>query len=198
MKQAARAFLALALVLVASAAFPADFLLDGRSLGSPEALACETSRVVRHQEVLEASGIVGLDFPSAECDVHIDGLPGLVPAGRSRLWFWKGRLIRMIVAFDRVPLTQAAAFRTALVDLYGHPDSQGNARSKIDTWHSQHTRLRVEWMERAEPHVAVYLVDEDAWAEYQRAREHAIGLARAVAKQRHGERKAKLQAGAPD
>jgi len=196
MKQAARAFLVLALSCGASVCFPGEFLLDGRALGATEALACDTSRVVRHQEVLEASGIVGLDFPSTVCDVNVAGLPGLVTSGRSRLWFWKGRLIRMIVAVDRVTGPQAAAFRSALVDRYGTPDSLAGARSRTDSWQSENGRLRVEWMERAEPQVAVYLVDEGAWAEYQKVREHASSTAKAMARRHHDDRSPKAHAAA--
>jgi hypothetical protein len=183
-KQAARAFLALGLATVLGPSFSADFLLHGRELGSSEASACETSRIVRHQEVLAAAGITGIEFPSTECDVDVAALGGTGSIGKSRLSFWKGRMIRMVVLFQNVGHAQALAIRAALADPYGSPHPESSSGS-AGVWHSGSGKLQIRWVDAAETHLAVYLVDQDGWREYERAREHASRLAITATRRRH-------------
>lgn len=165
----------------------AELQIKGLTLGLTEAQACRSSPVVRHQELLEAAGVTGFDFPATGCQLHFDSLAGIQPSGPARLLFWKGRLIRVIVEFEHLELAEAAALRVAFMDLHGKPVSRRSAPFRTDTWRTGKQKLELEWSDGLPTSVGVYMTDESAWAEYQRIQQRASNAVEALEKKRRSD-----------
>jgi hypothetical protein len=165
----------------------AEFQVKGLKLGLTEEQACGSSPVVRHQETLEATGVTGLDFPATGCQLNFDSVAGIRPSGPARLLFWKGRLIRVIVEFERLELSDAAALRVAFMDLHGKPASRRSPPFRTDIWRTGKQKLELEWSEGLPTNVGVYMTDELAWAEYQRVQQRASNAVEALEKKRRSE-----------
>lgn len=155
-------------LLCATYAFAADFQIKGWELGASETEACRGAQVENHQHLLNATGVTGIDFPAAGCEVALESLAGLKPSSPAGLLFWKGRLIRLIVKFDRLKLSDAADLRTAFTDLYGKSVLKRSGPFRTDTWRSGNQRLELEWT-MGMASVGVFLTDDPGWAEYERS-----------------------------
>lgn len=160
--------LVFAAALFSSMAVAVDFQLKGRTLSSDENSACGSATVTRDQEILNATGVNNIDFPSTGCQLIFDTVAGLKPSGPARLLFWKGRLIRMIVEFERLDLKDAAALRVAFMDLYGKPSTKRDPPFRTDTWRAGAQTLQLEWTDGFPTNVGAYLTDLNGWADYQK------------------------------
>ncbi|WP_240097347.1 hypothetical protein [Thermomonas flagellata] len=174
----AAAFLIAALLLSPAAA--TDFQIKGRTLGMNESSACGDAPLTNLQLALEATGVKGIEFPATGCELALDSVAGLTPAGPARLLFWKGKLIRLIVEFEHVDLEEAAALRTAFISSFGRPVTKRSDPFRTDTWRSRKQVLELEWTDRIPADVSAYLTDSTGWLEYQKAEARARSAIKAL------------------
>lgn len=162
----------------------ADFQIKGRTLGMNESSACGEAPLNNRQTTLDATGVRGIDFPATGCELALDTVAGLKPSGPARLLFWKGRLIRLIVEFERVDLENAAALRTTFSNSFGLPSTKHSAPFRTDTWLSGKQVLELEWTGRIPADVGAYLTESTGWAEYQKAEARARSAIEALDKKK--------------
>ncbi|NMF98418.1 hypothetical protein GPA27_13585 [Aromatoleum toluolicum] len=174
-----------AFVLLSSGnSLAAEFQIKGHRLGEDESSACQDGKVVRLQELLTTIGVGGFDFPATSCDVRFDSVAGLKPSEPAKLLFWNGALIRIVIRFDGLDWSDAAGFRTAFTDLYGkRPSLKRSPPFMTESWRNGGQSLQLEWTTRLKS-VGVYLTDDRAWEEYERARRRADGAVEAAEKKR--------------
>lgn len=151
----------------------ADFQIKGRTLGMSESSACGEAPLENRQTTLDAIGIKGIDFPATVCELALDTVAGIKPAGPARLLFWKGRLTRFIVELEHVDLESAAALRTTFINSFGRPSTKHSAPFRTDTWASGKQVLELEWTSRIPADVGAYLTESTGWAEYRKAEARA-------------------------
>lgn len=187
MNRVLSALLLFAAHLLSSTAIAADFQFKGRALGSDEEHACGQSTITKHQETLDATGVTGIEFPASGCGVTLDTVAGIKPSGPARLLFWKGRLIRMIVEFERLELEDSAALRVAFIDLYGKPSTKRSSPFRTDIWRSGTHTLQLEWANGFPTSVGAYLTDVNGWADYQRVQARATKAIDEIAKKRRSD-----------
>lgn len=164
-------YLGLLAAAVCSTSAAADFQIKGRKLGDRQETACSGSPIVNHQQLVDATGASGLEFPAANCDVLIDTLAHLTPSAPAILLFWKGALVRMIVNFERLELADAAALRSTFTQMHGKPVTKRNPPFSADYWHAKKQTLMIEWTSGLPTSAGVFLTDDKGWAEYERSRD---------------------------
>jgi hypothetical protein len=174
----------LSVFALSSTAFAADFQLKGLTLGLEEKATCGQSTITSLQDSLNETGVTGIEFPATGCELIFDTVAGIKPAGPARLFFWKGRLVRFLVDFESLPLSEAASLRATFMDMYGKPSTKRSAPFRTDTWRTSKQSLELEWTDRIPADVGAYMTDTVGWAEYQGVAAKAVKALDVIKKKR--------------
>ena len=165
--------------------------IKGKTLGMAQDEACEGREIEKYESLAKIAGDRKIKYLASSCSVAISSLGGMSNPEPLGLFFWDGKLVRVVARIEDFSLSRAGDLMASLDDAFGKSATKRNMTFTTTTWRKKKEKLELEmtW-NKGEPHSAgLYLTDEASWPLFTRAMDQVEVAAKSMVRQ---ERKADI------